>query len=348
MSGIDNRAHRKRKFERQKKLYVFAAIFVAVLLLVGFSVKFLVRSGDNPKDGKPSASQTEPVTAAADAAETTETTAGQETETATTETTTEEATTRETTTMAPATTNPPAVAGTTAGTSAATTKPPVSSTTSAPVTATAHNISKGKHRSLVGESKAVDMSYFDDAVFLGDSRQHSFVVFNGLPASSNYSYVSLAVNTVRTKKVAVYNGQKMSPFDALSKNKRFKKVYLMFGINECGWPYPENFIKLYGDLIDDIKAMNPKAIIYVQSILPVTKKVSQTSKTGETKANIDRLNNLIINMADEKGVYYLDVASVMRDAEGYLPEGASADGVHPEKKYCKIWLEYLRTHTVKK
>jgi len=346
MSGIDNRAHRRRKFERQKKLYVFTAIFIIVLLVVGFAVKLFIKlSGPNKNDEGTSTSKpsTYAETTVESTAETITLTAAETTLLTTVETTAEP------TSAEPGTSEPKSVTATTEGTTAVgTTAPPVSPTTSAPVTTGAVNVPKGKHRSLVGESKPVDMSYFDDAAFLGDSRQHSFVIFNGLPASTNYSYVSLAVNNVRTKKVAPYNGQRISPFDALKKNKKFTKVYLMFGLNECGWPYPDVFIKMYSELIDDIKSMNPNAVIYVQSVLPVTKKVSQTSKTGETKANIDRMNKLILEMADEKGVYYLDVASVMCDPEGYLPADASADGIHPEKKYCEIWLNYLRTHTVKK
>ena len=339
MSGIDERAHRKRKFERQKKLYIFAAIFVAVLLVAGLFVKLFTRAG------KPDDSNTvTTVTKASNLDETTELTeeTTEEATEAPTETTTEEITSGE----PEVTTAAPSVPETTAAAPVNTTAPPVIPTTTATLP-TAGSAITGQHRALVKESPAVDMSYFSDAVFLGDSRQRDFVIFNGLPASANYSYVSIAVNTVRTKKVAVYNGQKMSPFDAFKRNKNFKKVYLMFGINECGWPYPENFIKLYSELIDDIRAINPKAIIYVQSILPISKKVSQTSKTGTTKANIDKFNALILRMADEKGVYYLDVASVMRDAEGYLPEGAAPDGIHPDKEYCEIWLNYLRTHTVK-
>ncbi|MCR4614753.1 MAG: hypothetical protein K5756_01195 [Clostridiales bacterium] len=269
------------------------------------------------------------------------TTAGAAPSAPVTETGTEPLTTDVPTTDIPATDAPTTAAPTTA---APTTEAP----TDAPAPVKSISTVKGFHKSLVRESRAVDKSYFNDAVFLGDSRQRDCVIYNGLPSSVNYSYVSLSVSTVRTRKVATYNGQKMSPFDALKKNKNFKKVYLMFGTNECGWPSPEGFIKLYSALIDDIRAMNPKAVIYVQSIPPVTKKVSQNSKNGTTKANIDRLNGYILKMADEKGVNYLDVASVMTNSEGYLPNDAAADGIHPNRKYSQIWFHYLETHTSKK
>ena len=34
------------------------------------------------------------------------------------------------------------------------------------------------------------------------------------------------------------------------------------------------------------------------------------------------------------------------DETGKLPEDATADGVHLQPASCKIWLEYLKTHTI--
>ncbi len=50
-------------------------------------------------------------------------------------------------------------------------------------------------------------------------------------------------------------------------------------------------------------------------------------------------------MAEEKQVYYLNVAEAVADDNGYLPEEASTDGVHLNKEYCAKWLDYLKSHT---
>ena len=36
----------------------------------------------------------------------------------------------------------------------------------------------------------------------------------------------------------------------------------------------------------------------------------------------------------------------MEDNEGYLFSDATEDGLHLNATYCKIWMQYLRTHTV--
>ena len=51
-------------------------------------------------------------------------------------------------------------------------------------------------------------------------------------------------------------------------------------------------------------------------------------------------------MTNDKKVFYLDVAEVMKDESGNLPVDASLDGVHLKKEYCQKWYEYLKTHTV--
>ena len=40
-----------------------------------------------------------------------------------------------------------------------------------------------------------------------------------------------------------------------------------------------------------------------------------------------------------------NVAEAMQDANGYLPSDATPDGVHLTPDYCKIWMDYLKTHT---
>ena len=47
-------------------------------------------------------------------------------------------------------------------------------------------------------------------------------------------------------------------------------------------------------------------------------------------------------MAREKNIQYIDVASYLADSAGNLPEEASTDGVHVNKKYCLKWLECLK------
>ena len=186
---------------------------------------------------------------------------------------------------------------------------------------------------------------FDSSVaFIGDSRTQGFIMYNGLKDIQDYSYISLMVDTAMTKKIVkTSNGDKITLLQDMA-NKNIKKVYIMLGINELGWSYPQVFKSKYIELIDKIREVKPNCEIYVQSIIPMTKSKSDTDSTFNIK-NVEIFNNLIQEVANEKNVTYLDVKSALINENGYLPEEASTDGIHINKKYCEKWLEYLKNNS---
>lgn len=193
-------------------------------------------------------------------------------------------------------------------------------------------------------SEAVGLSYFDDAVFIGDSRTEGLLLNTGLTDATGYVHKGLMVDTVFTKKVINKNGRKLSVIDALRETD-FAKVYLMLGINETGWPYSSVFIEKYGEIIDTVREINPEAVIYIQEIIPVSEKVSSTHSYIRNDKIAER-NGLLANLAAEKQVYYIDVSAAVVSEDGSLPEDAATDGIHLKKEYCQKWLDYLKTHTV--
>lgn len=195
----------------------------------------------------------------------------------------------------------------------------------------------------VPESVTVDDTYFDDAVFIGDSRAEGFMLYSGLSNATSYAYKGLMVDTVFTNPVIAMGGKKVPVMTAL-KSTDFSKVYIMLGVNETGWAYSNLFVEKYGKIIDEIKEINPAALIYVQSILPVTQTVSSTHSYVK-KSRIDEYNTLLQQMCAEREIFYVNVAQCMTDSEGYLPEAAAVDGIHLKKEYCLKWLTYLQNHT---
>lgn len=192
--------------------------------------------------------------------------------------------------------------------------------------------------------KVADSDYFKDAVFIGDSRTEGFILNNGLTAKiTSFTYKGLTVNTIFSDKVININGEKLTIIDAL-KETDFSKVYIMLGINEIGWVYSDIFIDKYSEIIDEIKNINPESIIYIQSIIPVTEKVSNEHPYIRN-SKIEEYNVLLKKLAEEKNVYYLNVQEALINENNVLPDDAATDGIHLNKKYCVKWLEYLKEHT---
>lgn len=197
---------------------------------------------------------------------------------------------------------------------------------------------------VVPASDPVDDTYFKDAAFIGDSRTEGLMLYTGLDATF-YTAKGLMVNTFFTKPVVRKGEDKVTIPEAME-DQQFGKVYIMLGINELGWSYSSVFKKTYGDLIDKVRELQPGAVIYIQSLLPVTREKSEADAIYNNP-KIQEYNELLLELAKEKQVCYLNVQESVALDNGALPKEASTDGIHLDKPYCEKWLDYLKSHTVK-
>jgi len=153
------------------------------------------------------------------------------------------------------------------------------------------------------------------------------------------------LNTVFTDLATHIDGQYMPIMEAVRRQPDFGKVYIMLGMNELGWAYQQPYVDGYSKIIDTVREANPEAVIYVQSILPVTA-VKSAEDEYINNPRIIEYNERLRAMCEEKDVTYLNVAEALMDDTGALPAEASLDGVHLQKEYCQIWYEYLKAHTM--
>ncbi len=193
----------------------------------------------------------------------------------------------------------------------------------------------------VYKTEPVDDSYFDNALFIGDSLTDGFRLHAGLMNSTFLCGTSMTVS-------GLYTREWQEGITMLDKIKEggFKKVYIMLGINEnIVMENKEAFLKSYSELLDIIRASNPDALIYIESILPVT--ASMDAEGRITNKVIKEYNNALYDLSYKKQAYYLDINSSISDENGQLPENAATDGVHLKTGYYLKWLEFLKNHTIK-
>ncbi len=186
-----------------------------------------------------------------------------------------------------------------------------------------------------------ERTFGNNVAFIGDSRTQAFLMYAGLNEVIDYTNVGLMVDTAVTKKfVKADKGEKVTILEDMAK-RNIDTVYIMLGVNELGWRYSNIFIDKYGKLIDLIRQINPNCEILVQSIIPLTKTKSDNDDIYKNE-RVKEYNDLLKEMSKEKNVKYIDVASVLSNNNGDLPEEASTDGVHLNKEYCLKWLDYLK------
>lgn len=197
----------------------------------------------------------------------------------------------------------------------------------------------------VPERTAVENTYFDDAIFIGNSRTEGFALYSGLGNIRAYTARGASVISVFTDPVISQKGEKVTIMEAVQNAQAFSKAYIMLGINELGWTNYASFIEQYGKIIDALREIQPDVVIYVQSILPVTSEKSEHDAIYNNE-NIQTLNQLLQKMCEDKQAYYVNVAEAVCDENGALPADSAFDGVHLNRESCETWLDYLKTHTV--
>ena len=198
------------------------------------------------------------------------------------------------------------------------------------------------------EYTRVEDDYFDDALFIGDSRTVGLSEY--CPPlderATFYAKVSLTIYSVMDKQFINSGDSKISVAQALSE-KQFGKIYIMLGINEMGTGTTEYFADAYAEVINRIRELQPDAMIFIQGIMHVTEKKSSTDKYFNN-ANVDMRNEAISQLADNKTIFYMDMNEAVDDGNGNLDSSLTFDDVHLKASSYERWYEFLLDHGIVK
>lgn len=193
----------------------------------------------------------------------------------------------------------------------------------------------------------VDMSYLDGALFIGDSRTSTLYEYAGWDNTEFFVEYGLTIWDVMEEELAEdsVTGEKISVREALGR-KQYDKIYLMLGINELGRGTPDTFSEQYKLVVDEIRSLQPEAVIFIQSIMHVTDK-----KDGEgtyiNNPEINARNEKIKSLANREDTFWLDENEVFDlEGTGKLNPDYTNDGVHIKAKYIPVWRDYLLAHGI--
>ncbi len=197
----------------------------------------------------------------------------------------------------------------------------------------------------VAESAKVDNSYFDDAIFFGDSISTGITAYNIANNTACVAAIGVSPNTaLTTPYIPTRDGGKVTILEAAKAYGQRNKVYIMLGGNGL-WQDKASFIADYQKFIDAVREQYPGAIIYIQSMTPVARGV-ENKYPSVTYQKVLEYNQAIAQLARDNNLPFVNVFEALCDEEGYLPEGVSADGLHLSAEYYFKWFDYLKSHTV--
>ena len=192
----------------------------------------------------------------------------------------------------------------------------------------------------------VPREYFDDALFIGDSRVTGVELYSGWDNLTYYAEGGMTVYSMFQSKTAQVDGQTLTIEEALRK-RSFGKIYLEIGINEMGTGTVDSFMEAYEAAVDHLRELQPDAILYVCGIMYVEQSKSESDPIFNNPA-IQERNDRIAALADGENIFYLDINEVVTDETGNLNPDYTWDEVHLLGKYDVIWLEYFSSHGIVK
>lgn len=192
----------------------------------------------------------------------------------------------------------------------------------------------------VGSFAAVDKSYYDNVLFIGDSLTVGLSMYGSLKNATFFCINGMGASEALTRNM---DGVTL---DALLDVKQYDAVYIMLGVNDMG-SKRKSYLTSYGTLLGHVQEKQPDADIVIQSILPVT-----SAYTAEhPKINNDEIrerNAALAELADSESIFYLDLNTFFVDEAGNLSASQARDGLHLTAKAYKVWREALLANGIVK
>lgn len=192
--------------------------------------------------------------------------------------------------------------------------------------------------------QTVDNSYFEDAIFIGDSRIEGLCLYAGIDTADFCYKQGLTVYDLMTEKLVHKDNSQSTLTQTLSK-KKYGKIFMMIGINELGKKTTKDYAEQYRKNIEEIQKLQPDARIILMGIMNVSSEYSKSNDVFNND-NINSKNVAIAELADGERIFYMDMNPAVTDKTGGLKKDYTWDGIHLKAQYYKLWADFLKEHGV--
>ncbi|MDE6408733.1 MAG: hypothetical protein K2K81_00605 [Muribaculaceae bacterium] len=176
--------------------------------------------------------------------------------------------------------------------------------------------------------------YPEDIVFLGNSITdggHFNELFE-MPNIRNRGISSDVINGVAKRLKQVTKGHP-------------GKIFLLIGINDVSQNVTvPNLLKRYESLVDSIIAQTPETKLYLQSVMPVNHSFKRYKTLYGKDKVITEFNKGIKEIAEKKGITYIDLWPFLADGEGRLKKEYTNDGLHLSGAGYKAWTKGIEKY----
>lgn len=199
---------------------------------------------------------------------------------------------------------------------------------------------------LTKTTSSIDEDYLNNITFIGDSRFVALVKYD-IEQSNIFAKSGLNHKQALTQSfVELPNGENVTLVEALANNQN-DIILINFGVNGAGWFTDDEFITNYHELLDIIEENTNDVTIIIQSILPIAKSY-EYKENGFPNIRIDYLNEILFEISNERGFYYLDSSDVLKDDDNFLDTKYTNDGLHFNDEGYELLLQHIKEYTIYK
>lgn len=200
-------------------------------------------------------------------------------------------------------------------------------------------------------SKMVDVSWFDDCVFIGDSITSGLSLYNDgtdtfgegifiCAGSLSYSNAVLPLDDPNAVHPSFKNVKILS--EQAAEVTGSNKAIVTLGMNDVGVNGAEAAFKSAVNFIERLRMNSPECTIYLQTVTPMIKRVQIPSFNNDI---IKEFNGMLEKYAEEQNLKFLNSYEVFADKDGNLPEEYCGDvkdqGIHFNNESYRIWANFI-------
>ena len=190
-----------------------------------------------------------------------------------------------------------------------------------------------------------NVSYFNDAAFLGDSRTLGISDYAELEGADFYCDSGMMIFKLLEEEITYQKTGNKVDLTQVLQEKQYGKIYIMLGMNELGYGNTQMYLDKYQEVLQKIKEWQPEAVVYVMANLHVSRE-KNNFESEFNNININDKNAAAASLANGTDVFYLDANPLFTDEEGFLNAELTFDGVHLYAKHYDVWREFLLEHAV--
>ena len=219
------------------------------------------------------------------------------------------------------------------------TEPPVTETTAAPTEPETEPPTEPETTVPETTIPELDESWFDDALFIGESRIQGLSIYSRLGEADYFCAASMTVLGILDARMSDETFT-TATLDSLLTSREYGKIYIHLGINETPLG-PDGILRGYQRIIDRIRQLEPDAVIVLMGCMPITKDYCRWS--GIDINVVHGLNEKLKALAesDPEVFRFCDTSAWAAGEDGYLIPEITHDGCHLFGDRYDDWSAFL-------